>query len=67
MRTAIPSNDFAKNHPEMNLNQVENYYTLLDGPFYRHMMREFEAISENELKCGDEWTKGTVWPICPPT
>ena len=50
--------DFAKNHPEMNLNQVENYYTLLDGPFYRHMMREFEAISENELKCGDEWTKG---------
>jgi putative aldouronate transport system substrate-binding protein len=51
-------NDFAKNNKDMNLNQVENYYTLLDGPFYRHMMREFDAISENELRCGDEWTKG---------
>jgi len=50
--------DFAKNHPEMNLNQVENYYTLLDGPFYRYCAREYEAISENELRCGVEWMKG---------
>jgi len=50
--------DWAKYESGMNLNQLENYYTLLDGPFYRHMMREFDAISENELRCGDEWTKG---------
>lgn len=50
--------EFAKNHPEMNLNQVENYYTLLDGPFYRYCSREYDAISENELRCGVEWMKG---------
>ena len=50
--------EFARKHPEMNLNQVENYYTLLDGPFYRYMMREFEAIDPVDLACGDEWMKG---------
>ena len=50
--------DFAARNPEMNPNQVQNYYMMLDGPYYRIGGRTYEAISKEEQQCGVEWTKG---------
>ena len=54
--------EWAKHNEEMeggmNLNQLENYYMLLDGPFYRLGYREYDALSDYELTCGDAWCIG---------